>query len=443
MLLCLGPTLYGLAPTLLLLLLALPPGAPTCPMLCTCYFPPPTVSCQANNFSSVPRVLPPNAQRLFLQNNLIGTLRAGMFGPSLLTLWLYSNNISSIQPGTFRHLQALEELDLGDNRNLRTLDPDTFRGLERLQSLHLYRCQLSSLPNTIFRNLFSLQYLYLQENNLLCLQDDLFVDLANLSHLFLHGNKIWQLSENVFRGLSGLDRLLLHRNRLHTIPGGAFRDLGKLTILYLFNNSLTSLLGETLSALPSLEFLRLNSNPWACDCRARSLWAWFKRTRVSTSEVICTSPAERKGHDMRYLSEAVFQGCPPTSHHSVGFDWGCRPEWENGAVRPHPHPPPHPPPHPNGSSNHLYGLGGSPPADPSSFYRDVPANDIRSPKYDPPTEDDYWGGGGGGYGGEEGGQLKKGCPGPGCSSLDSGAIRIGFLLLSLPWLLMLLGPSWF
>lgn len=139
-------------------------------MLCTCYFSPPTVSCQANNFSSVPLVLPPNAQRLFLQNNLIRSLRAGTFGPSTVTLWLYSNNISSIQPGTFRHLPALEELDLGDNRNLRSLEPDTFRGLERLQSLHLYRCQLSSLPSTIFRGLFSLQYLYLQENSLMYLQ---------------------------------------------------------------------------------------------------------------------------------------------------------------------------------------------------------------------------------------------------------------------------------
>ncbi|XP_048342565.1 reticulon-4 receptor-like 2 [Sphaerodactylus townsendi] len=428
MLLRLRSPLYGLIPVLLILL-AMPLGAATCPMLCTCYFPPPTVSCQANNFSSVPRVLPSNAQRLFLQNNLIGTLRAGMFGPSLVTLWLYSNNISSIQSGTFRHLQALEELDLGDNHNLRTLNPDTFHGLERLQSLHLYRCQLSSLPNTIFRNLFSLQYLYLQENNLLCLQDDLFVDLANLSHLFLHGNKIWQLSENVFRGLSGLDRLLLHRNRLHTISTWAFRDLRKLTILYLFNNNLTTLSGETLSNLPSLEFLRLNSNPWACDCRARSLWVWFQHTRVSTSDVICTSPLERKERDMRYLKESVFQDCPPTNHHSVGFDWGCRPEWENGAILPHP----------NGSSNHLYGLGGSPPADPSSFYRDVPANDIRSPKYDPPTEDDYWGS----YGSEEGGQLKKGCSRPGCSSLESGAIRIAFLTLLLPCPLMLLGPSWF
>lgn len=139
-------------------------------MLCTCYSSPPTVSCQANNFSSVPLSLPPSTQRLFLQNNLIRTLRPGTFGPNLLTLWLFSNNLSIIYPGTFRHLQALEELDLGDNRHLRSLEPDTFQGLERLQSLHLYRCQLSSLPANLFRGLVSLQYLYLQENSLLHLQ---------------------------------------------------------------------------------------------------------------------------------------------------------------------------------------------------------------------------------------------------------------------------------
>lgn len=256
------------------------------------------------------------------------------------------------------------------------------------------------------------------------------MNLANLSHLFLHGNKIWQLSENVFRGLFGLDRLLLHENRLHMIPNWAFRDLGKLTILFLFNNSLTTLHGETISSLLSLEFLRLNNNPWACDCRAHSLWAWFKRTRhLTISDVICASPAEHKGHDMRYLNEADFQGCPPHKHQTLSFDWGCQSEWENGAALPHP----------NGSSNHLYGLGGSPPADPSSFYRDVAANDIRSPKNDPPTENDNWVN----YGSEGGGQLKKGCQGSGCSPPDSGARRIDILSLSLSCLLIMLGPFWF
>ncbi|KYO40718.1 reticulon-4 receptor-like 2 [Alligator mississippiensis] len=419
------PTLFGL----FVLLGVLPTGAPTCPMLCTCYFSPPTVSCQANNFSSVPLVLPPNAQRLFLQNNLIRSLRAGTFGPSTVTLWLYSNNISSIQPGTFRHLPALEELDLGDNRNLRSLEPDTFRGLERLQSLHLYRCQLSSLPSTIFRGLFSLQYLYLQENSLMYLQDDLFVDLANLSHLFLHGNKIRLLSENVFRGLWGLDRLLLHVNRLHSVHRWAFRDLAKLTILYLFNNSLAVLPGETLADLPSLEFLRLNNNPWACDCRAHSLWAWFQRTRVSSSDVTCTSPAEHRGRDLRRLSQADFRACPPANHNHAPARPapGTKPKWGGEAVAGRPRG--------NGSSNHLYGLGevGAPPADPSSFYRDLPANDIRSPKYDSPTEDDYWNG----YGNEEG-RLKEGCTGAACSPLDSGAHRPGALPTALSCLVLLL-----
>uniref|UniRef100_A0A8C9L7Z5 LRRCT domain-containing protein n=1 Tax=Pavo cristatus TaxID=9049 RepID=A0A8C9L7Z5_PAVCR len=297
-----------LAALLLAALAWVPGGSPACPALCTCYVSPPTVSCQANNFSSVPTGLPPGARRLFLQNNVIRALRAGTFGPSTVTLWLYSNNISSIQPGTFRHLPALEELDLGDNPHLRVLAPDTFHGLRRLQALHLYRCQLASLPSAIFRGLHSLQYLYLQENGLLYLQDDLFADLANLSHLFLHGNRLRALSEGVFRGLPSLDRLLLHANRLATVHRHAFRGLARLTILYLFNNSLAALPGDPLAALPALQFLRLNANPWACDCRARPLWAWFRRTRVSSSPVPCASPPHRRGTDLRHLRPRDFDG---------------------------------------------------------------------------------------------------------------------------------------
>ncbi|XP_042532148.1 reticulon-4 receptor-like 2 [Dipodomys spectabilis] len=396
---------------LLLLLLVLRPAAPSCPMLCTCYSSPPTVSCQANNFSSVPLSLPPSTQRLFLQNNLIRTLRPGTFGPNLLTLWLFSNNLSTIYPGTFRHLQALEELDLGDNRHLRSLEPDTFQGLDRLQSLHLYRCQLSSLPGNIFRGLVSLQYLYLQENSLLHLQDDLFADLANLSHLFLHGNRLRLLTEHVFRGLGSLDRLLLHGNRLQGVHRAAFRGLSRLTILYLFNNSLASLPGEALADLPSLEFLRLNANPWACDCRARPLWAWFQRARVSSSDVTCAAPPERRGRDLRALREADFQACPPAAPTRPGG----RARGGGG----------------NGSSNHLYGVGGAgggaepvggagggaepgaPPAHPSTLYRDLPApEDARGRQGgDAPTEDDYWGG----YGGEDR-RGEQTCPGNACQA---------------------------
>lgn len=195
----------------------------------------------------------------------------------------------------------------------------------------------------------------------------------------------------MFRGLGSLDRLLLHGNRLQGVHRAAFRGLGRLTILYLFNNSLASLPGEALADLPSLEFLRLNANPWACDCRARPLWAWFQRARVSSSDVTCASPPERRGRDLRALREADFQACPPAA-----------PTRPGGRARA------------NSSSNHLYGVAeaGAPPADPSTLYRDLPAEDARgSPGGDAPTEEDYWGG----YGSEDR-RGEQTCPGAACQA---------------------------
>ncbi|XP_028668075.1 reticulon-4 receptor-like 2a [Erpetoichthys calabaricus] len=287
-----------------------PCSVSSCPRLCICYPAPMTVSCQSQNFSNVPAGIPYDSQRVFLQNNRITELRAESFGFGTQVLWLYSNNITFIEPGAFSDLRDLEELDIGDNRNLRSLNPDIFRGLDKLQSLHMYRCQLGSLPGTIFQKLYSLQFLYLQDNNLHYLQDDLFADLVNLTHLFLHGNRIRVLSENVFRGLVNLDRLLLHENRIRQVSRKAFRDLGRLTILFLFNNTLSELPGPALNDLPSLQFLRLNGNPWSCGCEARPLWEWFRKVRVSSSELVCSTPEDKKGLDLRFLREIDFAPCP-------------------------------------------------------------------------------------------------------------------------------------
>ncbi|XP_039613148.1 reticulon-4 receptor-like 1b [Polypterus senegalus] len=281
----------------------------SCPRHCVCYTSPTTVSCQAHNFLTVPEGIPPHSERIFLQNNRIGMLLRGHFSPHTVTLWIYSNNITFIDPDTFQGFTQLEELDLGDNKYLRALAAETFHGLSKLHALHLYRCGLSSLPDGIFQGLHSLQYLYLQDNRIESLQDNLFVDLVNLSHLFLHGNKLWSLHQNTFRGLSNLDRLLLHQNQLQWVHRWAFHDLKKLTTLYLFNNSLTQLSGECLAQLPSLEYLRLNGNPWECSCKSHSLWDWLQRFRGSSSSVLCESPSEVRGKDLKQLSKDEFPNC--------------------------------------------------------------------------------------------------------------------------------------
>ncbi|CDR00336.1 unnamed protein product, partial [Oncorhynchus mykiss] len=271
------------------LVLGKPGPSASCPHLCVCYPTPMTVSCQAQNFTSVPVGVPYDSQRVFLQNNRITELRVGSFGFGTQVLWLFSNNITWIEAGSFSELRDLEELDLGDNSHLRRLEGGAFRGLEKLQSLHMHRCKLTALPHDLFHKLYSLQFLYLQENQLHFLQDDLFSDLINLSQLFLHGNRIRTLSENVFRGLVNLDRLLLHDNRVRQVNRRAFRDLGRLTMLFLFNNSLAELPGQALRDTQGIEFLRLNGNPWSCGCEALPLWEWFRGARVSSSELLCSS----------------------------------------------------------------------------------------------------------------------------------------------------------
>nr|XP_020470478.1 reticulon-4 receptor-like 1 [Monopterus albus] len=283
----------------------------SCPRHCICYTAPSTVSCQAHNFLTVPEGIPPDRERIFLQNNKIHRLLRGHFSTNTVTLWIYSNNITYIEPSTFHGFALLEELDLGDNRHLRSLAEDTFRGLSRLNALHLYRCGLSSLPNNIFQGLRNLQYLYLQDNHLRFLQDDTFMDLHNLSHLFLHGNRLWSLNQNTFRGLRALDRLLLHQNQIEWVDRLAFHDLKHLTTLYLFNNSLIQLSGQCLDTLPALEYLRLNDNPWSCDCKALSLWEWLKRFRGSTSSVGCHAPPDMVGKDLKAMRKEDFPNCSP------------------------------------------------------------------------------------------------------------------------------------
>uniref|UniRef100_A0A8K9Y8K6 LRRCT domain-containing protein n=1 Tax=Oncorhynchus mykiss TaxID=8022 RepID=A0A8K9Y8K6_ONCMY len=293
------------------LVLGKPGPSAACPHLCVCYPTPMTVSCQAQNFTSVPVGVPYDSQRVFLQNNRITELRVGSFGFGTQVLWLFSNNITWIEAGSFSELRDLEELDLGDNSHLRRLEGGAFRGLEKLQSLHMHRCKLTALPHDLFHKLYSLQFLYLQEFSYsTSSRMTLFSDLINLSQLFLHGNRIRTLSENVFRGLVNLDRLLLHDNRVRQVNRRAFRDLGRLTMLFLFNNSLAELPGQALRDTQGIEFLRLNGNPWSCGCEALPLWEWFRGARVSSSELLCSSPSPRRGMDLRFLREMDFALCP-------------------------------------------------------------------------------------------------------------------------------------
>ncbi|XP_028842810.1 reticulon-4 receptor-like [Denticeps clupeoides] len=304
--------------TLVLWLLSVA-GAEGCPAKCVCFNEPRlSLACQQRGLHSIPADIPVHVQRIFLQGNKLTEVRSTTFSlcRNLTVLWLYSNDINHIEAGAFFGLERLEELDIGDNADLRIISPTAFSGLSQLRTLHLHRCGLSELPYGVFRGLASLQYLYLQDNNLRAIHDDTFLDLAGLAFLYLHNNKIRTVSDHMLRGLLSLDRLLLHQNRVSSVQPRAFHDLRKLTTLFLFYNNLTVLTGETMEPLVSLQYLRLNGNQWICDCRARTLWDWFKKFKGSSSELECHEPQSLFGEDLKSLASADLEGCHDGHQHT-------------------------------------------------------------------------------------------------------------------------------
>lgn len=290
-----------------------------CPVKCSCYREPRlTMACQQRGLAAVPTEIPGHVQRIFLQINKLTEVRSTAFSlcRNLTVLWLYSNNIRHIEAGAFYGLERLEELDIGDNGDLRSISSTAFSGLSTLQTLHLHRCGLSELPYGVFMGLSSLQYLYLQDNNLLAIHEDTFLDLANLAVLHLHNNKIKTVSDYMFRGLLSLDSLLLHQNRVSVVHRQAFHDLGRLATLFLFHNNLTALSGETMEPLASLRYLRLNGNQWICDCRAKTLWDWFKTFKGSSSELECHVPERLFGKDLKRLKSGDLEGCYDSHRHT-------------------------------------------------------------------------------------------------------------------------------
>lgn len=316
--------------------------AAPCPGACVCYNEPKvTTSCPQQGLQAVPTDIPAASQRVFLHGNRIVHVPAASFRAcrNLTILWLHSNALARIDAAAFTGLALLEQLDLSDNAQLRAVDPATFHGLSRLHTLHLDRCGLQELGPGLFRGLAALQYLYLQDNGLQALPDDAFRDLGNLTHLFLHGNRIPSVPERAFRGLHSLDRLLLHQNRVARVHPHAFRDLGRLMTLYLFANNLSALPAEALASLRALQYLRLNDNPWVCDCRARPLWAWLQQFRGSSSELPCSLPPHLAGRDLKRLAATDLEGCAvaarpsrpirtgwPTDDKPLGLPKCCQPD---------------------------------------------------------------------------------------------------------------------
>ena len=143
--------------------------AMACPSGCVCLYGTMAI-CQSNFLHQIPTGFPPTIESLYLDQNLITSIRKGDLDglPNLQTLSLAMNEISTIEDDVFINQPNLKTMLLNRNR-IQSLRAEMFNGLENLEKLVLDRQHGPSLciDDRAFSNLTNLQELSLISNNLL------------------------------------------------------------------------------------------------------------------------------------------------------------------------------------------------------------------------------------------------------------------------------------
>nr|XP_049463406.1 insulin-like growth factor-binding protein complex acid labile subunit [Anopheles coluzzii] len=185
-------------------------------------------------------------RRLFLYGNEIATVEQDVFRavPKLETLYLDYNRIDELSPMVFHTNHELQHVTLSHNR-LAVLRTNTFAGLARLHSVDLSYNRLAAIEESVFHG-SPVEYLNLNGNRLRTLDEWSFSG-TRLLYLYVDSNAIDAVQVGGTGGrreegvLEGLVELSVASNRLDRWQELCARNFSRLSALNLANNSLPSL----------------------------------------------------------------------------------------------------------------------------------------------------------------------------------------------------------
>ena len=269
------------------------------------------LSLQSNSFRQIPVCshvkLLPSLKILDMRENDLELLTAGNFAGyyNLEKLFLDRNRIKSIK-NALVNLTQLVVLNISNNA-LTMVFTDDFKTLTHLQTLVLYKNKLSSQYLESLHFLFNINYLHLSFNRYFCSSQhcgSMFQNLKQLSTLKLGSTRLLALESNMFLGLHNLQFLVLSLNMLSYIHPDVFVPLRNLTDLILTNNRLTTFMLGTFRHLISLRNLKLQGNPFTCNCEMFWFSQWMISTDVNVQDITvkheyrCSNPQAQRNKDL-------------------------------------------------------------------------------------------------------------------------------------------------
>lgn len=174
-------------------------------------------------------------------NNFIKYIKSNMFGnTNVETVWIYSNNISSIEDGSFG---------------------------KKIKIVSMYCNQLKVFRPEWFRNPSILTILDLNGNHIQYIQNNAFRNFSSLDRIDLGFNRIQTIGPGAFTSRTSFLQVLLAHNNLKEINSNIFQD--NYITIKLFDlryNSLTFLPKKLLNWLTVRRTPLLYGNPWKCSC---------------------------------------------------------------------------------------------------------------------------------------------------------------------------------
>lgn len=181
---------------------------------------------------------------VYAQDNSITHVPALSSG-SLLNLWLYNNNLSSLPAMT--SLPELRSLYVSNNQ-LTTL-PDLSQNV-KLTEIYVQNNQITSLPD--INQLVDLRFFNASDNQLTSLPS--LTGMTGMRHFRVGGNQLTSIPS--ISDMTILERLFVDRNSLTALP--SFSGLTAMTHIYAGNNQISSI--PSLSGLSALQVLDVRGN---------------------------------------------------------------------------------------------------------------------------------------------------------------------------------------
>ncbi|RXN22526.1 vasorin-like protein [Labeo rohita] len=205
----------------------------------------------------MPRGLPSSTKDLYVFQNNIKTLQQQDFVElgELGMLDLSQNALNEVPDGVFSPLSSLHNLDLSSNHIIH-ISKDSFAGLVNLERLYLYNNRIQSIHPAAFEGLENLLELKLQGNQISVLPA---LQLPRLLHLDLSYNSIPPIGPQDLQ-TPHLESLKIAGLRLTSLDEGLLSSLENLHVLDVSQNLLVEM-QPTLKAMGGLRNLNLTGNP--------------------------------------------------------------------------------------------------------------------------------------------------------------------------------------